>query len=79
MEPLILLSDYFAYFCDMLIERTNKEIIIRISSSIATENIQELVDYLRYTEIAGKSKARKTDLNRLLESVKISRRVKTTH
>lgn len=62
----------------MLIRRTNKEVIIRISSSIATEDVQALVDYLRYKEIAGKSKAKKKDLDMLVSAVKKTRRIKSS-
>ncbi len=60
----------------MVIQRKNKEVIIRISSSVLTEDIQQLVDYLRYTEIAAKSKARKSDLEELTASVKKKRHSK---
>ncbi len=59
----------------MVIERINNEIVIRIESNISSKKLEQLVDYLRYREIADKSKAKKTDLDLLLNSVKKKRRV----
>ena len=61
----------------MVIERKNNEVIIRISSSMSIKGVQQLVDYLRYTEIAEKSKAKKTDLDQLVATVKRKRHTKT--
>ncbi|MEI6594178.1 MAG: hypothetical protein WCO28_01360 [Bacteroidota bacterium] len=57
----------------MLIERKNKEVVITLSSSMSAKSFQQLVDYLRYIEIAEKSKAKKTDLQKLVATVKKSR------
>ena len=35
----------------MLIERTNKEIIIRLPATIDTEDLQDFLDYARYKEL----------------------------
>ncbi len=43
----------------MIIEKRNKEIIIRIPDSVDAEEIQDFVDYVRYKELT--SKARKID------------------
>ena len=37
----------------MLIERTNKEIIIRLSASIDTQDLQDLLNYARYKELTA--------------------------
>jgi hypothetical protein len=58
----------------MVIQRTKGEIIIRIPSSALLEDVEQLVDYLRYAEIASRSKAKSADLNKLVASVKKSRR-----
>ncbi len=62
----------------MEIERLNNEIVIRIESNISSKKLEQLVDYLRYREIADKSKAKKSDLDLLLNSVKKERRVSTS-
>lgn len=40
----------------MHIERTNKEIIIRIPNTIESEDLQDFIDYIRYKELS-------TDIN----------------
>lgn len=40
----------------MLIERTSKEIIIRIPASVNTDEIQDVVDFIRYKELSSKFK-----------------------
>ena len=54
----------------MLIERTKSEVIIRLPSSINTENLQRLVNYLSYLETALKSKAKQADVEKLAREVK---------
>ena len=54
----------------MLIERTKSEVIIRLPSSINTENLQRLVNYLSYLETALKSKAKQADVDKLAREVK---------
>jgi hypothetical protein len=60
----------------MVIERKNNEIIIRINSGMSDKSLEQLVDYLRYREIADQSKASKSDLDNLVSLVKKKRRVK---
>jgi len=38
----------------MIIERTNKEVIIRLAPSVDTDELQELANYFRYKEITSK-------------------------
>ena len=40
----------------MIIEKRNKEIIIRIPDSVDAEEIQDFVDYVRYKELTSKAK-----------------------
>jgi hypothetical protein len=54
----------------MVIERTSKEVIIRLSSSVNTDGLQRLVDYLTYKEATAKSKAKQADVDALAEEVK---------
>ena len=54
----------------MLIERTNKEIIIRLPSSIDTTGLQSLLDYLTYKEATSKSKTKQVDVDALSKEVK---------
>jgi hypothetical protein len=54
----------------MIIERTSKEIIIRLPSYVDTNGLQRLVDYLTYKEATAKSKAKQTDVDNLAKEVK---------
>lgn len=54
----------------MLIERTNSEVIIRLSSNVDTEGLQRLVDFLSYKEATSKSKAQQSDVDKLSKQVK---------
>jgi len=54
----------------MVIERTNKEVIIRLPSYVDTEGLQRLVDYLTYKEATAKSKAKQSDVDKLAIDVK---------
>ena len=40
----------------MIIERTNKEVIIRLKSTVDLDELQELANYFRYKEITSKYK-----------------------
>lgn len=54
----------------MLIERTEKEVIIRLPSYIDAEGLQQFVDYLLYKEATAKSKAKQKDVDKLAKDVK---------
>lgn len=65
------------YFCKkqrtMIIEKRNKEYIIRIPETVDTEEIQDFVDYVRYKELT--SKAKKIDqavVDQLTEAININ-------
>lgn len=49
----------------MIIERTSKEVIIRLPSYVDTDGLQRLVDYLTYKEATAKSKAKQSDVDTL--------------
>jgi dihydroneopterin aldolase len=53
----------------MLIERTNKEVIIRLSASVNTDDLQDMVDYVRYKEITSKFKASQKSVDKLADDV----------
>jgi hypothetical protein len=54
----------------MLIERTNSEVIIRLSSNVDTEGLQRLLDFLSYKEVTSESKAKQSDVDKLSKQVK---------
>jgi hypothetical protein len=54
----------------MVIERTSKEVIIRLPSYVDTDGLQRLVDYLTYKEATAKSKAKQSDVDNLAKESK---------
>jgi len=53
----------------MIIERTNDEIIIRISKNIDTDELQRIINFLNYKETTANSKARQKDVDKLSSEV----------
>ena len=49
----------------MQIERTNKEILIRLSSEIDLIGLQRILDYLKFREIASKSNVSQKQIDEL--------------
>jgi len=54
----------------MTIERTSKEVIIRLPSYVNTDGLQRLVDYLTYKEATAKSKVKQAEVDALAKEVK---------
>jgi len=54
----------------MLIERTNNEVVIRLSGDVDTSGLQKFIDFLSYKEATSKSKAKQKDVDALAKSVK---------
>ena len=54
----------------MIIERTSKEIVIRIPTYVKTEGLQQIIDYLTYNEATSKSRATQADIDKLSKDVK---------
>lgn len=57
----------------MIIERTNKEVIIRLPGNIDTSFLQEMVDYIRFKEITSKSRATQSQVDSLVKEIKKGR------
>lgn len=53
----------------MLIERTNNQIVITVSSSVDSFGLKRLIDYVKYLEATSKSKAKQVDVDKLAEDV----------
>jgi hypothetical protein len=53
----------------MIIERTNKEIIIRLRPTVDTEELQELANYFRYKEITSKYITEQSVVDRLASDI----------
>ncbi len=56
----------------MQIERTNKEILIRLPSGTDLVGLQRILDYLKFREIASKSKATQEQIDKLSSESKSS-------
>ncbi len=54
----------------MVIERTSKEIIIRLPASANTDGVQRLVDFLTYQEATSNSEATQEQVDYLAAEVK---------
>ena len=53
----------------MLIERTDKEVIIRLPAFVNTDDLQDIVDYARYKEITSKFKVSQKDVDKLADKI----------
>jgi len=53
----------------MLVERTDKEIIIRLPASVKFEDLQDFLSYSRYRELTSKFKVKQSEVNRLASEV----------
>ena len=54
----------------MLIERTNTEVIIRLPSSVKTEDLQDFLNYARYRELTSRFKVSQKEVDKLADEVK---------
>ena len=53
----------------MMIERTADEIVIKVSSSVDTEDLQDLINYLRYKELTAEIKIDQEDIDKLADQI----------
>lgn len=56
----------------MQIERTNSEILIRLSAETDLVGLQRILDYIKFREIASKSKASQEEIDQLANESKSS-------
>lgn len=54
----------------MRVERTDKEIIIRVPSGIDLVGLQRILDFVRFREIISKSKVPEEEINELARQSK---------
>jgi len=54
----------------MTIQRTKKELVIRLPLGINIESLQNLIDLIRYKELISKSKAKQKDIDKLADDIK---------
>lgn len=53
----------------MLVERTNKEVIIRLSASVDTEDLQDVLNYARYKELTVGFKTAQKDVDKIASDI----------
>ena len=53
----------------MVVERTDKEIIIRLSASLNTEDLQDLLNYARYRELTDGFKVAQKEVDKLASQI----------
>ncbi len=56
----------------MQIERKNNEILIRVPAGTDLPGLQRILDYLKFREIASKSKATEAQIDQLSTASKVS-------
>jgi uncharacterized protein YdbL (DUF1318 family) len=56
----------------MQIERTEKEILIRVDANTDIIGLQRILDFIKYREIASKSKASQKEIDQLAKQSKYS-------
>lgn len=56
----------------MQIERTNNEIVIRVASDTDLTGLQRILDYVKFREIASKSKSTQEQIDELAKESKSS-------
>lgn len=53
----------------MLVERTNKEVIIRLPASVDTEDLQDFLNYARFKELTTNFKVDQKEVDKLAGQV----------
>ncbi len=56
----------------MIIERTKKEVIIRLLPTVDTEELQELANFFRYKEITSKYSTKQNTVDELASEININ-------
>jgi hypothetical protein len=53
----------------MLVERTTKEVIIRLPASVDTEDLQDFLNYARYKELTANFKTDQQEVDKLAKEI----------
>jgi hypothetical protein len=61
----------------MFVERTDKEVIIRLPVSVDTEDLQDLLNYARYKELTANFKVDKKKVDKLQAASMLNGGLKT--
>lgn len=57
----------------MVIERKKNEVIFRLTSKLNIEELQDITDFFAWMEITKKSKAKQSDVDKLVRQIKKGR------
>ena len=53
----------------MLVERTTKEVIIKLPASVDTEDLQDLLNYARYKELTANFKTDQKEVDKIANEI----------
>ena len=53
----------------MLVERTSKEVIIRLPASVDTEDLQDFLNYARYKELTANFKTDQNEVDKITNDI----------
>ena len=53
----------------MLVERTSKEVIIRLPASVDTEDLQDFLNYARYKELTAYFKTDQKEVDKITNEI----------
>ena len=53
----------------MVVERTTKEVIIRLPASVDTEDLQDFLNYARYKELTSAFKIDQKEVDKIAEKI----------
>lgn len=53
----------------MLVERTDKEVIIRLPASVDTEDLQDILNYARYKELTADFKTNQKEVDKIANEI----------
>jgi predicted trehalose synthase len=65
----LLISSIFDKKFSMIVERTDNQIIIKVSPQVDPLGFQRIMDYLEYLEITSKSKATQSEADELADEL----------
>ncbi len=57
----------------MIIERTKKEVIFRLSGNFGVDTIQDMANWIEFQELSKKSVAKQGQVDRLVKEIKKGR------
>ena len=53
----------------MLVERTSKEVILRLPASVDTEDLQDFLNYARYKELTANFKTDQNEVDKITNEI----------